>query len=364
MERSEFSNSDNLIDNKVSEDKPIQCDKPTQCDKPVNLIQTTSQFDFSPFINLFNNGKLDIEMLKWMDKGGINFLMWCCIYYNRDDIKKTSLIEQIIDKFDLFCMPQQISVDKYTALMLACKNKLSSVALKLLQFGDMCMPQIANSENKTAFSYACKNEMEDVALKLIETNTPLNLQSFIYACENKMENVCLKMIEKNKEILTWPFSETKGNSLLMYICNLNLEKVALKIVDSIKEGCNPGHTNSDRETPLYCACKNKMETLAIKLIDTFGDDCKPDYICTNTKNTALIIACHNNMEKVAIKLIDTFGRSCNPTHINSYQYTAFIFAVDNRMITLISKFVTYFDKSMELIKERKYERGKGYLPCV
>ena len=91
------------------------------------------------------------------------------------------------------CNPGQVSNTKYTALMLACKNNISEIALKLLDMD--CNPGQMNNEKYTALMIACINNMPEVVTKLLklfrnECNVTYKSEkgktAFDYACDNEM----------------------------------------------------------------------------------------------------------------------------------------------------------------------------------
>lgn len=56
-----------------------------------------------------------------------------------------------------------------TALILACKNKMDNLALKIIDFGILCKPEQLSEINYTAFSWICINCMDNVKSKFINT---------------------------------------------------------------------------------------------------------------------------------------------------------------------------------------------------
>ena len=94
--------------------------------------------------------------------------------------------------------PDHIDDDNDTALILACKNKFSDIALKLIET-NISLPENVNDNSDTALIIACKNNMSEVALKIIEKNHSRELiehvdnadnTALMYAFKNKMHDVC------------------------------------------------------------------------------------------------------------------------------------------------------------------------------
>jgi hypothetical protein len=137
--------------------------------------------------------------------------------------------------------------DSSSPLTLACKNKMSVLALKLIETGKS-KPEHVNNLGYTALIYACLfgYKLKNVALKLIETGNfkpeQVNNKGYtalIFACKNKWEDIALKLIET-------------GNS-------------------------KPEQVNDKDETALMVACYNEMENVALKLIETGNSN--PEHIC-------------------------------------------------------------------------------------
>jgi ankyrin repeat protein len=129
---------------------------------------------------------IDYDGSNYVDIEGYTSLMYAC----KKGKRKIAL--KILDSDrhsgqNRECHPEQINNDNKTALIYACKNKMSDVALKSLNMnchsgtladpsiheaGERlhhrgCQPQQTDNDNKTALIYACKNKMSDVALKLL-----------------------------------------------------------------------------------------------------------------------------------------------------------------------------------------------------
>jgi len=94
--------------------------------------------------------------------------------------------------------------DNYeTALIYACKNKLSHIAIELIKIKYSNPGQI-DEYNNTALIYACQNQLSDVALELIKTNNSnpkhennVKETAFTLACKKKLLDVVLELIKIN-----------------------------------------------------------------------------------------------------------------------------------------------------------------------
>jgi ankyrin repeat protein len=256
--------------------------------------------------NILNKGPImyrNFVALKLIDKYG----------------KKKGYLEQINDNND-------------TALLLACKNNIPEVALKLISMGEIINPGQVNKKSdkdqggNTALIWACSNNMEEVALKLIEN----------FGEKTNPENV-----------------NTYGYTALQYtIINKNLE-VALKLIEKFGEKTNPQSVNVNNDTALILAIKNNMPEVALKLIEKFGEKTKPQLV--NGGYTVLILAIKNEMSEVALKLIEKFGEKTKPQLVNTDGNTALLLAIKNEMSEVALKLIENFgEKTKPEQKDRTF----------
>jgi len=119
-----------------------------------------------------------------------------------------------------------------TALIWACQNKMTDVALELIKTG-FSKPEHINNNHKTALIIACENNMTDVALELIKID---NFRQEYYNCH--------------------------GNTLLILTCENKMTDVALEL---IKTGYSKPEYHDYKA--LKCAYKNKMTNVFKELMD-------------------------------------------------------------------------------------------------
>jgi ankyrin repeat protein/N-acetylglutamate synthase-like GNAT family acetyltransferase len=163
--------------------------------------------------------------------------------------------------------------DSSSPLTLACKNKMSVLALKLIETGKS-KPEHVNNLGYTALIYACLFgfKLKIVALKLIETGKSkpehvnnLGNTALIFACQNKLEDIALKLIEtgnsKPEQV------NNKGNTALMIACYNGcyngMENVALKLIET--GNSNPEHIYNGVDA--YRNAKNHKLTKVIKMLE-------------------------------------------------------------------------------------------------
>jgi len=134
-----------------------------------------------------------------------------------------------------------VNEDGNTALILACDNKMTEVALELIKTGHANPEQINNNYGNTALILACENIMTEVTLELIKTG-----------------HVNPEQINNNY-----------GNTALILACRNEMKEVALEL---IKTGhVKPDHIAQDGTTALSWACEKDMKDVAYELfsIGTF-----------------------------------------------------------------------------------------------
>lgn len=184
-----------------------------------------------------------------------------------------------------------------TELMVACENKSTSTALKLLDSPiDL---DIQDNQGYTALMYAINYQLPEVAEKIINKKANLNLQTksgvtaLMYACRtNTMCNTAILLIEQKADLeLRHKFSGFKalkeaflsrieivvlklieyganldmdGFSALLYACSYNMEKAALKLIE---KGICKSILKSEYSEIIKYACYDKLENVLIKLID-------------------------------------------------------------------------------------------------
>ena len=151
-------------------------------------------------IQIIETGK---SLPEQVDKDGNTALILAC--KNNINHTRFKLIETGMSK------PEQVNTDGNTALIYACKVGFLStdIALKLIETGNS-RPEQINKENLSALSYACKNKLSEVALKIIEVikenpSIPIYIYENAYsiALENNMFEVIdiLNSLINNKETI-------------------------------------------------------------------------------------------------------------------------------------------------------------------
>ena len=139
-----------------------------------------------------------------------------------------------------------ISNEKNTLLMILCEKTrgypFKSTILELLTLGPSCcnLKQV-NDNGYTALMIACHNKMTDVALKILEYGPEeCNLKHVSYNVYN-------------------------GYTTLMIACHNKMTDVALKILEYGPEECNLNYKASDKFNALYYAKQKKLKSVINKI---------------------------------------------------------------------------------------------------
>lgn len=154
----------------------------------LNDISNDIYISEQQFYNIFT---INEENITYVDESGYTALMNVC--YN----KMTEMALEILN-FD--CKPNQVRINGYTALIYVCENGLTEVALKLLDLD--CKPNQVNNYCDTALILACKHGMTEVALKLLDLDCNPNhvdiigYTALLYACDKNMPEVALKILDQ------------------------------------------------------------------------------------------------------------------------------------------------------------------------
>jgi ankyrin repeat protein len=206
--------------------------------------------------------RLTGEQVKISKNNKYKYLYYKEIIPKTNDFDYTLCIDDILNGHILSNISDKSNV---TALIYACKNKMTEVALKLLDMN--CKPEQVNKHGNTALILACYKGkgMKEVALKLLDMNcNPEQVNKHgntasILACEKGMKEVVLKLLDMN---CNSEQVNKNGNTALIYACSKGMTEVALKLLDM---NCKPEHVNKNRDTALILACDKGMTEVANKI---------------------------------------------------------------------------------------------------
>ena len=145
--------------------------------------------------------RLTGEQVKISKNNKYKYLYYKEIIPKTNDFDYTLCIDDILNGHILSNISDKSNV---TALIYACKNKMTEVALKLLYMN--CKPEQVNKYGNTALILAYSNGMKEVALKLLDMNcNPEQVNkhgdtALILACDKGMTEVANKIKQKLKSL--------------------------------------------------------------------------------------------------------------------------------------------------------------------
>lgn len=215
-------------------------------------------------------------------------------------------------------VPSHITKDGYTALMLACKNKLVKSANYLIDtYGEECNITHSTSNRLPALHYALINGMEEFALKLLNkfgpNIKPLDMDyhgndSLFVALHTGCFKVVDYLFDNYNDIDLQRIYTININppiksktTLLAYASKKKYEDIIERIID-MDTNCNPGYITSSKDTALLWLCYNHLPELAHKLLKKYGSDCRINAL-DSEQHDALYYACSYNQIKVVQELI-------------------------------------------------------------
>jgi ankyrin repeat protein len=178
----------------------------------------------------------------------------------------------------LLDFPEQSGLDKInndgsTPLIYAIRNKMSSVALRMLDYPDLCNMSYIY-EDTTAFLLACRNKLADVVIKMLIYPEQCNLgfidkfgmTALMWACVALPDNICMKFTEYLDKCNTNHIKNAMlTNSAIHIACLKNKPQIALRLLSNINEK-TLSYVSNTGYTPLMLACKNKMWDVVNEMI--------------------------------------------------------------------------------------------------
>ncbi len=213
-----------------------------------------------------------------------------------------------------------------------CENNRSEQALKFMDyFVSEIDYNFITDTGVNGLLMACKNKMIDVVLKLLEKPN-LNLSfvdkksnnALILCCERKLSDLALKILEKDRFGL-YNHINSEGANALIIACNNRLEEVTIALLKKSDIDYNFVY---DRCHIFILVCNIGTE----QVIDEFlkKPDLKYNSICEKTGKNALLMCCHRKNENTAKKLITFADMDIN--HIDNEGNNAFYYACRQNMV--------------------------------
>lgn len=134
--------------------------------------------------------------------------------------------------------------NKDTKLILACINRDTEYAIELINISTESILKYINKEGDTTLIIACKNNLDTIAIKLIKTGEcdqrHINNEwktALMYACINKMTTVALELLKFDN--CSCYCYDREGNDALAYAYKNNL----IVVLNAITMIINEGHSN-------------------------------------------------------------------------------------------------------------------------
>ena len=257
--------------------------------------------------------------------------------------------------------------DGSTALMWACVNEHTHVAIALVKHKDIKVKLMNNNDN-TALHWASRQGMLAVVKELIAKDADVNKQNksgntaLIWACEKNHADIALALLEsKNIDVdlanynggtaLHWASREgilavveeliakdaevnkqnKSGNTALIGACKYKQPDVALALLES--KDIEVDLANETGENALYWASSQKMLAVVKKLIEKDAYVNKQNIL----GNTALILACYKNHTDVALALLEDDDIDVNLANQNGI--TALHLTSEKGMLAIVEKLI-------------------------
>ena len=156
-----------------------------------------------------------------------------------------------------------------TALMYACKKKLSQIAIKIILKG--CRLNLQDNRGKTALMYACENNSEEIVNQLIDNNYELNLDlqdfngrtALMYACFHNNLNIVNQLLDSEYN-LNLDLQDNRGRTSLMTSCFYDYPEIVNKLIVC---GCDLNIKDNNEKTALMTACFRQLPVIINILID-------------------------------------------------------------------------------------------------
>lgn len=166
--------------------------------------------------------------------------------------------------------PDQVNHDGNTALMYACQNGSTDIAIALIETGKSKLEQV-NNDGNTALIYACQNEMTDVAMALIATGKSRPEQvnndgdtALIIACQYGLIDIVMALIATGKSRPEQV--NNTDNTALIALCQFAQHANAYQlhnIIDAMMALIKTGKSIVDQSVVNYLCNNNRVDTSKI-----------------------------------------------------------------------------------------------------
>lgn len=285
------------------------------------------------------------EILDVQDCNGRNVLIYCCC---EDDNTFFPIVDRLLSLKVNLNMRDGYG---YTALMYACKSKMSVIARKLIING--ADVNIINSNQSNALIYAAKNGLEELGIQMVSEieNIILDQQdvqgysALLYACSNKLPDLAEALLVAGADA---DLQEYKGNAALHYSIYYGMDSVVEKLIEV---GADLDKQNRFGETPVMLMCDGvdgtlMTETLLMKMLN-FNINLN---ITNNSNETILARACDNGLLNAIERIIDLYISRNDFSFLdqeNKDHYTVRQFISDHKLQNIANKINMHADRLIE-----------------
>ncbi len=331
-------------------------------------------------LKILESNQLDLNY-NYVTDSGMNGLLFACKnkmnnvvlkLLEKSDLNITYLDNDENDAFLLLCINNMtdvcsrfielrkdinfntININGLSPLIVCCKNKMSNIALKILEKDYSEYNRIDNFGNNS-LSWACHYKLYDVCIALLnKTDIECNFVdegipvfSRICNCDNYDLMVIDEFLKKS-DLNYNSVSIISGNTALINACLNKNTNIALKILDM--PNVNIDHINNSGYCALFFACENGMIEVIKKML---SHNLNYNLVKQKTGETALIIACKNNYEDIAMLLLKL--PSINYKIADNKDVTAFSICKKNKLNKVIDD-INNLDNSIDRQNKNEFTK--------
>lgn len=203
-------------------------------------------------------------------------------------------------------------------LLLACKNNMENLVLKLLEFKNLDYVQVQDHDGNDALMSICLNKNENLGLRFIESAfarwvnsinlnrvNPNGLNSLMMCCKKKMEKLALKLLDN--EELDYSYVNNDNETALSIACYKGASKIAIALLKKPK-------TDYNFNRAFAIACDTGMDD---EVIDQFIQIPNLEYNkVTPDGHNVLILSCYHEYSSIVLKLLNLPGIDVNYVDID------------------------------------------------
>jgi ankyrin repeat protein len=288
-----------------------------------------------------------------------------------EDMKEKSVI-CVLDM--LKNVKKQLVLDKqnndgYTALLVACKNKMCDVVSSLLyNYPDDCNINAKNKYNENALILASRNGFKrNTISKILNISDKsgwgivdsASITPIIYLCTHKKTRLVLKMLE-TPSICNLSHATPSGETVAYFAMKQHMTEVVLKLLE-YHDICKIYEQTIDGLTPLMWACVNNFTEICMILLK-YPEKCRLSEI-GHFGETALIFACKNKKHNMARKILKS-NIECLPDIKDDNGSTALMYAASNKLSSVVTWLLKAYPDRCNMGAKNTYGSTALMLACA